>query len=106
VLRQLLGSGDALTRRFGYDPLYRLLTATGRENRTPPVGDPWLDRPRGVDITTAQPSTERYAHDELGGLRTLAHDSAGGFTRTFTAAPDGNRVRRMTIGETPYDYEY
>ena len=30
-LRALLGSGDALDRRFSYDPIYRLLSATGRE---------------------------------------------------------------------------
>ena len=30
------GSGDALVRQFDYDPLYRLLSATGRECDQPP----------------------------------------------------------------------
>ena len=60
VLRKLIGNGDALDRHFGYDPTYRLLSATGREAQTPPGGDPWIDRPRGTDPTTAQPYTESY----------------------------------------------
>ena len=67
LLRALLGSGDALDRRFSYDPTYRLLTATGREHSTPPGGDPWIDLPRGTDRTLAQPYTETYAYDAVGG---------------------------------------
>src|SRR5262249_14509717 len=46
VLAQLLVSGNALNRRFDYDPIYRLLSATGRECDRPPEGDPSDDRPR------------------------------------------------------------
>lgn len=102
----LPGTPDALDREFTYDPTYRLLSATGREHAAPPAGDPWPATPRGADVTSTQAYTERYTYDAAGGLRRLAHSSAGGFTRDFTPAEDGNRLRRMTIGTTPYDYTY
>jgi RHS repeat-associated protein len=104
ALRALLGSGDALDRRFGYDPMYRLRTATGREHQAPPAGDPWTDLPRGADVTKAQAYQESYGYDAVGGLLTLAHAAPGGFTRSFTTAAGSNRLQRMTIGSTPYDY--
>jgi RHS repeat-associated protein len=106
VLRKLLGGGDALDRHFRYDPVYRLLSATGREHGAPPPGDPWPDSPRGVDMTLAQPYTESYTYDDADNLLTLAHAGTGGFTRNFALAPGGNRLQRLTIGKTPYDYTY
>src|SRR5262249_44480140 len=41
-----------------------------------------------------------------GNLVQLAHASATGYTRTFTAAAGGNRLQRMTVGTTPYDYTF
>ena len=64
-LRALLGSGDALDRQFTYDPIYRLLTATGREYQTPPGGDPWIDLPRGTDVTQTQAYQETYSYDPV-----------------------------------------
>jgi RHS repeat-associated protein len=106
TLRALLGSGDALDRKFSYDPIYRLLTAIGREHQAPPSGDPWIDLPRGTDITKTQPYLERYRYDAVGNMLTLGHGGAAGFTRTFTIATDSNRLSRMTIGTTPYDYTF
>src|SRR5262249_23106422 len=51
VLAQLLVAGDALNRRFDYDPIYRLLAANGRESDRPAEGDPWQDQPRSTDLT-------------------------------------------------------
>ena len=83
-LRALLGSGDALDRQFTYDPIYRLLTATGREYQTPPGGDPWIDLPRGTDVTQTQAYQETYSYDPVGSILQLAHASTGGFTRDYT----------------------
>ena len=105
-LRQLLGSGDALDRQFSHDPLYQLLTATGREHQAPPPGDPWADTPRGTDVTQAQPYTETYGYDPAGNILTLTHRSPGGFTRAFTLAAGSNRLQQMTTGNTPYDYTF
>ena len=51
ALAQLLVNGNAVIRRFFYDPIYRLLSATGRECDRPPDGPPWLDVPRCTDLT-------------------------------------------------------
>ncbi|NGN65282.1 hypothetical protein G5C51_15410 [Streptomyces sp. A7024] len=106
ALRRLLGSGDALDRHFAYDPLYRLLSATGREHQAPFAGDPWNAPPRGTDVTRTQPYTETYRYDAADNLLALAHAGTGGFTRTFTPAPGSNRLRRTTTGQTPYDYAF
>ncbi|MHC3469375.1 SpvB/TcaC N-terminal domain-containing protein [Streptomyces sp. 7R007] len=106
ALRALLAAGDALDRRFGYDPVYRLLSATGREHQTPAAGDPWSAAPRGTDPTKTRAYTETYGYDPAGNLLTLAHTAATGFRRVFTTAADNNRVRRMTVGDTPYDYTF
>ncbi|MFI9381428.1 SpvB/TcaC N-terminal domain-containing protein [Kutzneria sp. NPDC052558] len=105
-LRALLASGDALDRRFTYDPVYRLLSATGREFQAPATGDPWTDLPRGVDVTRSQPYAEAYRYDAVGSVLRLAHTAAGGFTREFTVDPGSNRLTRMTIGTTPYGYSF
>jgi RHS repeat-associated protein len=105
-LRALLGSGDALDRTFTYDPTYRLLTATGREHQTPPGGDPWIDLPRGTDVTQAQAYVETYHYDPLGSMLELTHASTGGFSRHFTVEAGTNRLQRMTIGTTPCDYTF
>ncbi|MEU5698084.1 SpvB/TcaC N-terminal domain-containing protein [Streptomyces aurantiacus] len=112
ALRALLVGGDALDRRFTQDPLYRLLSASGREHAAPPPGEPWPATPRGTDVTRVQAYRETYEYDAAGNLLTLAHTGTGGFTRRFTAADGGNRLRRMTTGATgttattPYDYTY
>jgi hypothetical protein len=46
TLGGLLASGDALVRRFEYDPLGRLRSATGRECQSIPSPRPWTDQQR------------------------------------------------------------
>jgi RHS repeat-associated protein len=97
ALATLLASGDALVRRFEYDALNRLTSATGRE-----CGD--IRRPRGWpdasrcgfnggghgSITQANaPSLtsvyrETYTYDPAGNLLTVRHVNAGrAWTRHF-----------------------
>jgi RHS repeat-associated protein len=108
VLEQLLVSGNALNRRFEYDPVYRLLAATGRECDRPPDGPPWDDQPRCTDLTRSRAYTERYAYDPMGNMLGLEHsnDPAVGFVRKFTMETDNNRLRRMQIGVDGYDYAF
>jgi RHS repeat-associated protein len=107
ALKQLLIKGDALNRHFGYDPIYRLLSATGRECDRPPEGDPWQDQPRCTDLTKARAYTERYAYDPMGNMLRLEHgNGTGGFTRAFTVETANNRLREVKIGETPYAYAF
>ena len=98
---------DALDRRFTYDAIYRLLSATGRECDRLPEGDPWQDLPRCTDITKARSYTERYRYDAMGNMLRLEHrNDPDGFTREFTIETANNRLRRMEIGDIDYDYAF
>lgn len=81
---------DALDRAFTYDPLYRLLTATGRECKDIPQPRPWEDEPRcgfdgGNHGTPNQGNApnltvlyrEAYAYDAAGNMLTLKHQQLG-----------------------------
>jgi RHS repeat-associated protein len=97
TLSALLASGDALVRRFEYDPLYRLRSATGRECQTIPSPRPWEDLQRcgfgggahGVPGQDDAPAVtalyrEAYAYDAAGNMVSLKHTSgAGSWTRSF-----------------------
>ena len=107
ALVQLLVSGNALNRRFDYDAIYRLLSATGRECDYPPDGEPWQDQPRCTDLTKTRAYTERYRYDAMGNMLQLAHrNDQGGFTREFTVETANNRLRHLQIGQIGYDYTF
>lgn len=106
-LAQLLASGDALVRRFDYDPIYRLLSATGRECDQPSDTPPWLDLPRCTDPTRTRAYTQRYRYDPLGNMQQLQHQLAGGASnRDFTTIPYTNRLDSVTVGQTVYRYAH
>jgi RHS repeat-associated protein len=107
VLAQLLASGDALNRSFNYDPLYRLLSATGRECDRPPEVKPWEDQPRCTDLTKTRAYTETYRYDDVGNILRLAHgNGAHRFTRAFTVETANNRLRQVEIGADRYEYSF
>ena len=98
---------DQLDREFVYDPIYRLLTATGREcellNSTPP----WQDVPRCTDIAKMLPYTESYQYDALGNMKRLQHQvNGGGFTRNFTLVTGTNQLDALQVGLNSYQYQY
>ena len=111
ILNTPLGT-DALDRTFIYDPIYRLLSATGRECDRPPEGEPWDDQPRCTDLTKARAYTETYRYDSMGNILRLEHRSGtSGFTREFTLETVNghsvnNRLRHMQIGQAGYDYAF
>lgn len=85
-LRRLLSSGDALLRRFEYDPLYRLTSATGREAVNIASPRPWADLQRdgygsGAHGTADQdnaphltaPYREDYDYDAAGNMLATQH---------------------------------
>jgi RHS repeat-associated protein len=107
VLAQLMVSGDALDRRFDYDPIYRLLAATGRECDRPPEGPPFEDRPRCTDLMKARAYTEQYRYDPMGNILRLEHrNEPGGFTRELTVEAANNRLREMKVGESTFAYTF
>jgi RHS repeat-associated protein len=105
---------DWLDRAFGYDPLYRLRSATGREWAGPPPTRPWDDAPKSQDPNLTRSYTESYEYDRAGNLMELRHKAgAGSFTRTFALVDDGasstpanNRLRTLTVGSTVFEYTY
>jgi RHS repeat-associated protein len=103
---------DALNREFSYDPIYRLLTATGREHATAPPDVPWRDEIKTQDPTLTRGYTEKYQYDSVGNILQMQHAANGGsFTREFTLVPNksspiNNRLATVTIGATTYNYEY
>lgn len=79
---------DALDRQFTYDPLYRLLSATGRESKGIGEPRPWTDDPRegfnqsnhGVPTQNNAPNQtqlyqEDYVYDPAGNMLSLQHFS-------------------------------
>ena len=107
ALALMLAAEDALIRRFTYDPVYRLLSATGRECDLAPDGPPWADAPRCTDLTQARAYTELYAYDPMGNLLRLQHqNAAGGFVRQCTMDAASNRLRSMQLGQSTFDYAY
>lgn len=103
---------DGLDRLFSYDPIYRLLSATGRECDVPPPPPPWDDTPRCMDITKARAYTETYQYDNVANMATWKHsyvDSSGnpgGTIRQFTLASGNNQLLQLAIGSTNYQYSY
>jgi RHS repeat-associated protein len=96
-LKQLLAAGDALLRNFTYDPLYRLLSATGRECKDIPRPRTWSDDQRcgfnsGNQGTPNQDNapnltaiySEAYVYDPAGNMISLTHRYDGNsWTRQF-----------------------
>lgn len=97
---------NALDRQFTYDPIYRLLSATGRECNVL-AQLPWSDQPRCSDLTNTRAYTEQYQYDDNGNLLALQHQNElGGFTRQLTVAAENNRLEALTTGETDVAYAY
>lgn len=87
-LAQLLASGDALLRAFSYDPLYRLLSSSGRECNTIAHQRSWEDYPtcgfdhnkQGTPNQENAPQmtslySETYVYDPVGNMLTLTHQN-------------------------------
>jgi RHS repeat-associated protein len=93
----LVVAGNALVRRFAYDPLNRLVSATGRECNNIPAPRPWTDDPRcgansgdhgtpnqGNAPNMTQIYRENYSYDPAGNMLTMGHYNNGhSWTRHF-----------------------
>lgn len=98
---------DQLDRAFRYDPLYRLIAASGREcNLILP--DPWSDAPRCQDQNGTHLYSEEYSYDPTDNLKRLQHLAEGNaFTRELDLRQGTNRLAALRVGNTtiPYDYD-
>ncbi len=61
------GPGDLL-KQFSYDPLKRLLTATGRESTAPSALPLWDAGVRAHDYTATNTYTRAYTYDKMGNV--------------------------------------
>jgi len=106
---------------FTYDPLYRLLDATGRENAgqsafsfMPKDGDyrdfPFVGAARQNDLQALRRFVERYHYDPVGNFRTMAHHAEGGNWERRYAYEErsliepvwvSNRLSRTSVEEGP-----
>jgi len=101
---------------YTYDAAYRLVAATGREQialNTPP--DPWdglrTHLPHKADGSALQPYLEQYEYDPAGNMTVMAHGAGTGFftnrwTRTFTPAPDSNRLLSSSVSGAMDNFIY
>lgn len=107
---------------YFYDPVYRLIKATGRESigqHAAPQTN-WSDEFRvnlahPADGTAMRNYTEQYFYDEVGNFDRLVHQAAGGdWTRTYTynetsmleGAKKNNRLSLTTTGSANEPYQY
>jgi len=101
-----VGGTNSLDRVFNHDPLYRLLSATGREN-SPTITPIWDDSYRSTDheITTAY--TQHYEYDLMGNIQRLQHVGNNNFTRNFNyGSGNNNKLQGITAGGDTYSFTY
>ena len=103
-----IGGTDSLNREFDYDSLYRLLSATGRENvqgGTYPFPG-WDDQVRSSDPNTTQAYTRKYMYDKVGNVQQIKQLGTSGFTRDFNYIADSNKLNDVEIGMNNYNFTY
>jgi RHS repeat-associated protein len=100
-----IGGTNSLDRDFDYDAIYRVLSATGREN-APTITPIWDDSYRSTNDTLTTSYTQNYAYDKLGNIQTLQHIGTGNFTRNFNYTATNNQLQSVDIGATNYAFTY
>jgi RHS repeat-associated protein len=101
---------------YEYDPLYRLVSASGREHAGQAnfgATDNWND---AQFMATYSPNdnlawqiyTQNYAYDAVGNISQIAHTVGGGtgWTRNYTYETGNNRLTSTTVGANNYPYTY
>jgi len=100
-----VGGSSELDRQFTYDPLYRLLSATGREN-VPSESEPWQDYYRSEDRSTTSAYTRSYAYDKMGNIQELHHSGDSSFTRTYDYVSGTNKLYEFDYGSGSTYYNH
>ena len=98
-----------------YDALYRLTSATGRENNAALSfnnQDNWNDAPFMQQLNPGDPMavrnyTETYQYDIVGNILQTRHQSlANNWTRNYDYQPTNNRLISTTIGSETFLYSH
>ena len=99
-------------KQFEYDPLNRLLSATGRESTQAAILPTWDVGVRNHDHTATNTYTRTYQFDKLGNVLKEQHTADGNpsnsFTKTFQyhATQEHNKLLSFTVGGTTYAHTY
>jgi len=108
---------------YTYDPLYRLIQASGRELlglNSPPIPSTWDDAARLAQPLPPNPNdghalagyTEDYQYDAVGNIVSLVHSTGNGnWTRTYNydqpnTTPINNRLTSTVVGTVTESYTY
>lgn len=102
-----IGGSNTLDKDFEYDPLYRLISANGREN-SPTITPEWDDTYRSTNNTLTTAYTQKYEYDKLGNITLLNHNGNNSFNRNFNYAPfsTGNLLNSVVAGSNTYNFSY
>jgi RHS repeat-associated protein len=121
ALRASVARGDALVRRFTYDALSRLVSATGRTCTVAGPTAPWESRPgcgfdgrnHGLPDQDNAPALasvyrERYEYDAVGNLVRSHRSTAGSgaVARRYGLVEGTNRLRQVEAAGARTDYAY
>jgi len=100
---------------YWYDPLYRLIKATGREHATqaniPSSATGWQGLQSNNDLSL-QRYLQTYQYDGVGNVLEMAHrrpnDNNTGWTRAYQYESENNRLLATTLGDPdqPFDEIY
>jgi RHS repeat-associated protein len=105
------------TRTYEYDPLYRLISAKGREHagQVPRSGyqDPTLidHIPHQNNHKALRPYTQSYKYDEAGNIKEMKHQANGGdWTRKYDYELNNNQLKETRVGaaqqgKVQYNYD-
>ncbi len=100
---------------YSYDALYRLISATGREQNTnaPNFGteDNWNDAYAIFSQNSGDPMamrnyTQRYLYDAVGNILQIKHTAGdnGSWTRDTSYETKNNRLKSSSIGSNTYNF--
>lgn len=100
---------------YTYDALYRLVSASGRENDRPlghDARDNWNDAPYLGQANAGDPIamrnyTQSYLYDAVGNILQMRHQAAGNsWTRDYAYDGSNNRLLRTEVGSRIYEYAH
>ena len=99
-----LDGTDKLVRMFRYDPLYRLLQATGRESTNQSSSYTWsVVNPISVNdnALNCRAYTQRYEYDKNGRITRMKHTAVGNnYTRKYNYDANTNRLDSIDNGQS------
>ncbi len=91
-----------------YDPLYRLLSATGKEKGLWQDTIPWQEWDSAAPNDVNRPYFEHYVYDKIGFMIDLKHraeDTSYKYRRRYSNG-SSNRLTSMTAGGNTFAFSY